>query len=97
VITPGVAVPGLYAKAPISILGRHGPVPSCLTVGAAWLTSRTIVDRMTLGIDVACWAAHQASLADGSGQFALAWWRFRATVSLTWSGGCGSRSLTESR
>jgi hypothetical protein len=33
---------------------------------------RTIVDPMTLGIDVACRAAHQASLADGSGGFA---WR----------------------
>jgi hypothetical protein len=54
VITPGVAVPGLDVKAPISIFGRHGAVPSCLTVGAAWLTSRTIVDWMTLGIDVAC-------------------------------------------
>ena len=28
------------------------------------------MDRMTLGIDVACRAAHQASLADGSGRFA---------------------------
>ena len=38
---------------------------------------RTIVDPMTLGIDVACRAAHQASLADGSGGGRLAWRRFR--------------------
>jgi len=56
---------------------------------------RTIVDRMTLGIDVACRAAHQASLADGSGRFA---WRGGGSARpwLTWSG-CGSRSLMESR
>jgi hypothetical protein len=94
VITPGVVVPGLYAKAPISFSGRHDAVPSCLSVGAAWLTSRTIVDRMTLGIDVACWAAHQASLADGSVRFT---WRGGGSARpwLTWSGGCGSRSLME--
>jgi hypothetical protein len=38
------------------------------------------VDRMTLGIDVACRAAHQASLADGSGRFAWRGLRFRTTV-----------------
>ena len=34
------------------------------------------MDRMTLGIDVACRAAHHASLADGSGRFA--WARYGA-------------------
>lgn len=67
VITPGVAVPGLYAKPPISISGRLGAVPSCLPVGAAWLMSRTIVDRMTLGIDVACRAAHQPAWLTAAG------------------------------
>ena len=38
------------------------------------------MDRMTLGIDVACRAAHQASLADGSGRFAWSGRRFRTTV-----------------
>jgi hypothetical protein len=56
---------------------------------------RTIVDRMTLGIDVACRAAHQASLADGSRRFVWSGQR-SARPWLTWSG-CGSRSLMESR
>ena len=34
------------------------------------LTRRSIVEQMTLGIDVACRAAHQASLADEAGRFA---------------------------
>jgi transposase len=38
-----------------------------------------LVDQMTLGIDVACRAAHQASLADGSGRFAWSGRRFRTT------------------
>lgn len=38
------------------------------------------MDRMTLGIDVACRAAHQASLADGSGRFAWSGRRFRTSV-----------------
>src|SRR5437763_14208644 len=38
-----------------------------------------LVDQMTLGIDVACRAAHQASLADGSGRFAWTGRRFRTT------------------
>jgi hypothetical protein len=40
---------------------------------------RTIVDPMTLGIDVACRAAHQASLSDGSGGFA---WRGRGSATM---------------
>src|SRR5438132_4977642 len=35
---------------------------------------------MTLGIDVACRAAHQGSLADGSGRFAWSGRKFRTTV-----------------
>src|SRR5579871_1662311 len=35
--------------------------------------------QLTLGIDVACRAAHQASLADESGQFAWSGRRFRTT------------------
>jgi hypothetical protein len=38
------------------------------------------VDRMTLGIDVACRAAHQASLADERGKFAWTGRRFRTAV-----------------
>jgi transposase len=36
--------------------------------------------RVTLGIDVACRAAHQASLADEAGRFAWSGRRFRTTV-----------------
>ena len=35
--------------------------------------------QMTLGIDVACRAAHQASLADEAGRFAWSGRRFRTT------------------
>ena len=38
------------------------------------------MDQMTLGIDVACRAAHQASLADERGKFAWSGRRFRTTV-----------------
>jgi transposase len=38
------------------------------------------VEQMTLGIDVACRAAHQGSLADGSGRFAWSGRKFRTTV-----------------
>jgi len=38
------------------------------------------VDQMTLGIDVACRAAHQASLADERGKFAWSGRSFRTTV-----------------
>jgi transposase len=38
------------------------------------------VDQMTLGIDVACRAAHQASLADARGSFAWSGRRFRTTT-----------------
>ena len=38
------------------------------------------VDQMTLGIDVACRAAHQASLADERGRFAWTGRRFRTTA-----------------
>ena len=36
--------------------------------------------QMTLGIDVACRAAHQASLADEAGRFAWTGRRFRTTA-----------------
>jgi hypothetical protein len=39
-----------------------------------------LVDQMTLGIDVACRAAHQASLADASGKLAWSGRRFRTTT-----------------
>ena len=38
------------------------------------------VDQMTLGIDAACRAAHQASLADEQGRFAWTGRRFRTTA-----------------
>jgi transposase len=38
------------------------------------------VDQMTLGIDVACRAAHQASLADQAGRFAWSGRRFRTSA-----------------
>ena len=38
------------------------------------------MERMTLGIDVACRAAHQASLADEAGRFAWSGRRFRTTA-----------------
>jgi hypothetical protein len=38
------------------------------------------VDQMTLGIDVACRAAHQASLADERGKFAWSGCRFRTAA-----------------
>jgi hypothetical protein len=37
------------------------------------------MDKMTLGVDVACRAAHQASLADGQGNFVWSGRRFRTT------------------
>lgn len=37
------------------------------------------MDKMTLGVDVACRAAHQASLADGRGNFVWSGRRFRTT------------------
>jgi hypothetical protein len=80
VITPGIAVSGLYAKAPISIPAAWARRPPAYLSGAAWLMRRTIVDRMPLGIDVACRAAHQASLADGRGRFAWSGRRFRTTM-----------------
>jgi len=36
--------------------------------------------KFCLGIDVACRAAHQASLADATGEFLWSGWRFRTTV-----------------
>ena len=36
--------------------------------------------RMTLGIDIACRAAHQASLADEAGRFAWSGRRFRTSA-----------------
>ena len=38
------------------------------------------MDQMTLGIDVACRAAHQASLADAAGRFAWSGRRFRTAT-----------------
>ena len=38
------------------------------------------MEQMTLGIDVACRAAHQASLADAAGRFAWSGRRFRTTA-----------------
>ena len=38
------------------------------------------VQELTLGIDVACRAAHQASLADQAGHFAWSGRRFRTTT-----------------
>jgi transposase len=38
------------------------------------------MEQMTVGIDVACRAAHQASLADSSGRFAWSGRKFRTTV-----------------
>jgi len=48
------------------------------------------VDQMTLGIDVACRAAHQASLADERGKFA--WSGRKAACVVSWS----ARSSTAS-
>jgi transposase len=39
-----------------------------------------LVDQMTLGIDVACRAAHQASLADAAGRLAWSGRRFRTAA-----------------
>jgi hypothetical protein len=39
-----------------------------------------LVEQMTLGIDVACRAAHQASLADAAGRFAWSGRRFRTSA-----------------
>jgi Transposase len=38
------------------------------------------MEQLTLGIDVACRAAHQASLADETGRFIWSGRRFRTTV-----------------
>src|SRR5499427_6189670 len=43
------------------------------------ITKEDLPVHMTLGIDVACRAAHQASLADESGRFAWSGRRFRTT------------------
>jgi transposase len=49
--------------------------------GRHWLTSKEEhVQELTLGIDVACRAAHQASLADETGRFAWTGRRFRTTT-----------------
>jgi transposase len=41
--------------------------------------SRSDVNEVRLGIDVACRADHQASLADAAGEFVWSGWRFRTT------------------
>lgn len=38
-----------------------------------------VADKVRLGIDVACKADHQASCADGAGEFLWSGWRFRTT------------------
>ena len=38
------------------------------------------MEQLTLGIDVACRAAHQASLADEAGRFTWSGRRFRTTA-----------------
>jgi hypothetical protein len=43
--------------------------------------------QLTLGVDVACRAAHQASLADGTGRLVWSGRRFRTTVQTSIS--CG--------
>lgn len=39
-----------------------------------------MIDEVRLGIDVACTAAHQASLADARGEFLWQGWKFRTTT-----------------
>ncbi len=38
-----------------------------------------MAETVRLGIDVACVAEHQASCADGAGEFLWSGWRFRTT------------------
>jgi transposase len=55
-------------------------VPSLLIARSFGTTRRTRVEKMTLGIDVACRAAHQVSLADCQGNFVWSGRRFRTTT-----------------
>jgi transposase len=59
-----------------------GAASSCWrTAGApSAVIEEELVNHMTLGIDVACRAAHQASLADQAGRFAWSGRKFRTTV-----------------
>jgi len=56
----------------VCIAGDDGPVLDAETEGAE-------MTEVRLGIDVACRADHQASLADDRGEFIWSGWRFRTT------------------
>jgi transposase len=56
------------------------PPRCCHHVRALASDEEEFVDQMTLGIDVACRAAHQASLADERGRFTWTGRRFRTTA-----------------
>src|SRR5205809_2723730 len=52
----------------------------CQRAGAVATIEEEPVGRMTLGIDIACRAAHQASLTDEAGRFAWSGRRFRTSA-----------------
>src|ERR1700761_5267507 len=54
-------------------------VPLVLVVRSFVRRQGVLMEKMTLGIDVACRAAHQASLADDKGNFLWSGRRFRTT------------------
>jgi hypothetical protein len=54
-------------------------VPSLLVARSFKHVEEETMENMTLGVDVACRAAHQASLADGRGNFVWSGRRFRTT------------------
>jgi transposase len=61
----------------VNVWQASSSLPSRLALAS---DEEEFVDQMTLGIDVACRAAHQASLADERGKFAWTGRRFRTTV-----------------
>src|SRR6476659_4944912 len=54
-------------------------VPSLLIARSFEHDKEETMEKMTLGVDVACRAAHQASLADCQGNFVWSGRRFRTT------------------
>src|SRR5215211_1730968 len=56
-----------------------GAVVPLLLIARSFDDKEETMEKMTLGVDVACRAAHQASLADSHGNFVWSGRRFRTT------------------
>ena len=60
----------------VSIVDHGGPLHTV----THRTKENTMINEVRLGIDVACTAAHQASLADERGEFLWQGWKFRTTT-----------------